>query len=103
MKAADLRKRLEAISAAITGTFTARFAKLTDAEKAMYRTWKGRCRTYFDQHVGGEAYERQLEGERPPTLPRTLLGKLFDPIPVITEAMSVDDVAEIYRRMALGD
>lgn len=103
MKAADLRKRLDAISAAMNGTFAARFTKLTDGDKAIYRAWKERCRAYHDQHRDGEAYARLLAGDQPPPLNRTLHAKLFDPVPVIIDAMTIEDMAETYRRVALGD
>ena len=103
MKAADLRKRLDAISTAMAGTFAARFRTLTEAEKEAYHAWNQRCCRHYERYQGGEAYELALSGEPLPALPRTIREKLFVSTPVITADMTMDQAAEIYRRFARGD
>ena len=104
MKAADLRKRLEAVVARMNGTFSARLAKLTPNERAIYDDWKARTTAYHLQSdTPGSSYARLLSGDYPPALPRTIRTALFGPMPVITKDMTEADAAEAYCRFALDD
>jgi hypothetical protein len=103
-KAADLRKRLEAVTARMNGTFAARLAKLTPHERAIYDDWKARTAAYHNRSdAPGSSYARLLSGDYPPALPRTIRTALFGPTPVITSDMTEADAAETYRRFALDD
>jgi hypothetical protein len=104
MKSANLlRKRIAAIADAMKGTFTARFSALTDEEKAAYREWRTANERWYLRHERnpGDAYAAMLDGVVPPALPRSIRTKLFGPTPVITENMSADQAAEVYRRFAI--
>lgn len=98
------KRRLGALTAALNpkGSFRARFADLTDEQRATYQRWRDRTDAWHAAKPDN-AFERMLSGDEPPKLRRDISDALFGPTPVITDDMTADQVAEAYNRFARGD
>jgi hypothetical protein len=102
-KAADLRRRLDAITAAMSGTLDARQAELTPAERSIYDRWKAGVADYHRQSdTPASSYQRLLSGDHPPALAESVSTALFGRRPIVTADMTDADAAEAFRHFALG-
>jgi hypothetical protein len=98
MKAADIRKRIDAITTALQGTLAARLRGLTVDDQNRYRAWRADRDRWFarHEHQPGGAYAAILEGTVAPQLPGAIQDKLFKPMLTITSAMTTEQAAEVY-------
>lgn len=103
-KAADLRKRIDAIGIAMQGTFAARFAKLKDEQKASYSQWRTVTAAYHEDSSDPAAtYARAIAGEFPQELRLDIRDALFGAVPTIPADATDAEAAEIYSRFLRRD
>ncbi len=101
MNVAELRRRIGALSKAITpsGSIAARLAALAPDQQKEYAVWKNRSAAYHAAFHGGEAYERLLAGDEGPTLRRDVRDALFGPEIVILASATTAQVADTYAQL----
>ncbi len=98
------KRRLGALTVAINpkGSFRAKFATLTDEQRATYHGWRDRTDEWRAAKPGN-AYERMINGDEPPPLRRDVHTALFGAIIGIPADATDAQAAEAYNRVLRGD
>lgn len=100
---ADLRRRVDAITVAFSGTIAAKLIKLTDDQRLAYDQWRCRIATFCASNPDGEAYARLINGDAPPPLRHDVQLALFGATIGIPADATEAHAAEAYSRILYGD
>lgn len=105
MNRAELRRRIEAITAAIrpADSRAARIVNLTEQQHYWYQQWRESLDEWHRAHPGEQAYRRMLDGDPVPKLCRDVAEVLGIITATIPETATVADAAEVYRKFASGE
>lgn len=102
-KNGHLRRRIDAITHAFSGTLAAKLFKLDADHRREYFAWRNRTATFCSSYPNGEAYARVIAGDGPLPLRRDVQLALFGASIGIPADATDTQAAEAYSRILHGD